>query len=293
MILDKSNMIKDIVCQEVGRKVFPELTALWKNYEKAARALLSSNKNVGIISGFYIPSGNPPAAETDGPVGLAHLLKGLTAAGFKCNVATDDKCSSVIGSAIKAAGHTKELEIVSSEKDVIDLKQKWDVEKVSCLIAIERCGVASDGRYYNAAGKDISQYTAPFDLLFHSKWWYTIAIGDGGNEIGMGSVPTHLLSRVNFITQIKCVTPADAICPAAVSNWGALGLLASMALLDKENKVALTNSFSIEFDQSVLHKIVDEGGAIDGMTKKREYTVDGLPHQKNEEIIPKFQQALE
>ncbi len=38
-------------------------------------------------------------------------------------------------------------------------------------------------------GTDISAYAAPLDRLFSAGPWRTIAIGDGGNEIGMGGVP--------------------------------------------------------------------------------------------------------
>ena len=56
----------------------------------------------------------------------------------------------------------------------------------STLIAIERCGLTSDGDYLNFKRFSIAEYNAKLDYLFHD-FPHTVGIGDGGNEIGMGN----------------------------------------------------------------------------------------------------------
>ena len=57
---------------------------------------------------------------------------------------------------------------------------------ITHAMSIERCGRSADGAPRNMRGEDISAYTTPLDDLFSAGPWDTIAIGDGGNEIGMG-----------------------------------------------------------------------------------------------------------
>ena len=56
-------------------------------------------------------------------------------------------------------------------------------------LSIERCGRSADGAPRNMRGEDISAFATPLDDLFVAGPWQRIAIGDGGNEIGMGSCP--------------------------------------------------------------------------------------------------------
>jgi hypothetical protein len=60
-----------------------------------------------------------------------------------------------------------------------------------------------------------SGFTTPLDELFLAGPW-RIAIGDGGNEIGMGSPPASL---INIARRDHCATPAISPIVAGVSNW--------------------------------------------------------------------------
>src|SRR5438876_433702 len=76
---------------------------------------------------------------------------------------------------------------------------------------------------------------APLDELFAAGPWDTIAIGDGGNEIGMGALSRPLIARhVAHGETIACVTPARHLIVAGVSNWGAYALLGALAVLRED-----------------------------------------------------------
>src|SRR5207237_6442479 len=101
-------------------------------------------------------------------------------------------------------------------------------------VAIERCCLSPDGRPRNMRGVDVSPWTAPLDDLFTAAPWARIGVGDGGNEIGMGKLPTGLIARtVPNGERIACITPCDHLVVAGVSNWGAYGLMAALAGLQE------------------------------------------------------------
>ena len=81
-------------------------------------------------------------------------------------------------------------------------------------------------------GLDIGAHTAALDDLFTAGPWQTIAVGDGGNEIGMGALPRALIAQyVAHGETIACVTPAQHLIVAGVSHWGAYALIGALAVL--------------------------------------------------------------
>ena len=59
----------------------------------------------------------------------------------------------------------------------------------------------------------------------------TVGIGDGGNELGMGSLHADIVRTINLGEQIGCVVPSDAPLVASVSNWGGYALSCAVAAL--------------------------------------------------------------
>jgi hypothetical protein len=138
-------------------------------------------------------------------------------------------------------------------------------------------------------GVDIGAYTAPLDELFTAGPWETIAVGDGGNEIGMGSLPRELIARhVDHGDTIACVTPARHLIVAGVSNWGAYALLGALAVLRADWRELLLACLDENLDQAILEATVNQGPAVDGVSRLRALTVDNfeapIHHAKLREI---------
>ena len=96
--------IERLVQTDVGRNIGPLCEASRGGLWGAASALAAARPcRVGLITGFYVPMGSPPAAETDGPVGAALLARGLTAVGAPCRLATDEPCRNACEVALAAA----------------------------------------------------------------------------------------------------------------------------------------------------------------------------------------------
>ena len=126
-------------------------------------------------------------------------------------------------------------------------------------------------------GEDISAHTAALDELFLAGPWDTIAIGDGGNEIGMGALPPGLIARhVDHGARIACVTPARHLIIAGVSNWGAYALVAALAALREDWRERLLACLDPEMDRAILTAAVEQGPAVDGVSRRRTLTVDNL-----------------
>ena len=151
------------------------------------------------------------------------------------------------------------------------------------LAKFERFVSESDrGHCHNMRGECIDTHTAPLHRLFEIARTRsdicTIGIGDGGNEIGMGSIPWHELHRRLSgpdAARIPCRIATNWTIVAGVSNWGGQALAAATLLL--KDKASAARDWTIHQQLQLLEHLVTEGPAVDGITRLQEPTVDGLP----------------
>lgn len=136
---------------------------------------------------------------------------------------------------------------------------------------------------HNMRGVCIDAHTAPLHLLFERLSQFhstarTIGVGDGGNEIGMGSIPwTELRGRLagEHAGRVPCRIACDLNIVAGTSNWGAMALAAGVCLL--RDRLDVLQPWTRERQREWLEHLVENGPAVDGVTGRREATVDGLP----------------
>jgi hypothetical protein len=282
--------IERVIQQDVGRNIAPLFGTCSGGLYRAAAAIAATPHPVlGLITGFYVPLGTPPAAETDGPGGAALLAAGLSSVGVRCRIATDMVCASACAAALRGAAADVPVDAAAPGEDMRALVDAWTAVGVTTAIAIERCGPARDGVPRNMRGLDMSAWNAPLHALFEAGPWGTVAIGDGGNEIGMGSVPHALIAQhVDNGTTIACATPAQHLIVAGVSNWGCYALIGALAALRADWRTGLLGVLDEKLDAAVLEAMVRDGPAVDGVTRLQTLTVDGLEpavhHAKIHEI---------
>ncbi len=285
------DQIEALIQEDVGRNMTALFAAARGGLRSAAAALAEGSSGpIGLITGFYVPQGSPPAAETDGPVGAALLARGFAEIGVACRLATDEPCRNACAAALAGAGAAAvPVDSVAIGAPVARLVAVWRRSGIAAAISIERCGKSADGVPRNMRGRDISADTAPLDELFTAGPWRTIAVGDGGNEIGMGALPRSLIAQhVAAGEAIACVTPARHLIVAGVSNWGAYGLLGALAILREDWRPKLIGCLDEALDRRILEKTVADGPAVDGVSRTRTPTVDNLPiavhHEKLRQI---------
>jgi hypothetical protein len=79
----------------------------------AVSSLVRKGRKVVIITGFYVPVGDPPATETDGPPGALALAKGLRYLGMEVSLLSDEYSLSALKAGLKVLGlPEKEVPII-------------------------------------------------------------------------------------------------------------------------------------------------------------------------------------
>lgn len=212
-------------------------------------------------------------AETDGPPGAAVLGRALRLLGKSVAYVVDDIAAPLIEAALKALGEPVEMVVLSRDEAEESARRRIFQVRPSHLVAVERPGRAADGDYRNARGGSVAAWNGPIDALFLAppRGVTTVGIGDGGNEIGMGNVRPRLLRQGALARKIASVVRVDHLVVAGVSNWGAYGVAAYLSIL--ANRPLLHTA---EEEKRIVTACV-EAGAVDGITRRREPTVDGLP----------------
>jgi len=290
------DQIERLVQIDVGRNITALFGAARGGLRGAATALVSARSGrVGLITGFYVPEGTPPAAETDGPLGAALLARALAAVGVPCRVATDEPCRGACAAALAGAGAREiAIDIVALRAPLAPLVETWRRAGISHAISIERCGRSADGAPRNMRGQDIGSYTAPLDELFVAGPWKTIAVGDGGNEIGMGAISRSLIARhVDHGETIACVTPAQHLIVAGVSNWGAYALIGALAAMREDWRRTLLACLDETLDRTVLEAMIEQGPAVDGVSRQPTLTVDDLGIAIHHQVLRKIRTLVE
>jgi hypothetical protein len=287
--------IEAVIQQDVGRNITPLFSAARGGLRGAVAALAevggavrdgsadAGGGTIGLITGFYVPGGTPPAAETDGPVGMALLVHGLRRVGMSCRVCTDELCAPACRAALSGIADIPgtmgnvPVDVVPLGGSLDDVVTTWRADGVRLVVAIERCGRTADGTARNMRGDDIGAHTTLLDDLYLAGPWDTIAIGDGGNEIGMGALPRSLIDvHIAHGEAIACVTPARHLIVAGVSHWGAYALLGGLAVARSDWRPALLACLDPELDRHILEVTIRDGPAVDGVTRQQTQTIDSL-----------------
>jgi len=79
----------------------------------AVSSLVEKGKKAVIITGFYVPVGDPPATETDGPPGALTLAEGLRYLGMEVSLLSDEYTLSALKAGLKVLNLSeKEIPII-------------------------------------------------------------------------------------------------------------------------------------------------------------------------------------
>jgi hypothetical protein len=237
---------------------------------RAAQLMLPIRGRVLIGTGFPVVD----TFETDGPVGAIALYNAFEALGAEPVIVCGPPLSDELADQyrvhpLKVGPHE------SQDQEALTALKELEPE---LIVSIERPGQAADGKYYNMRGEDISPRAACFDSFFHHATCPTIAIGDGGNEIGMGNIQEALKD----LDIQAAATGCNELVIADVSNWAALGLI---AMLDWLTGQELLN----KIDSLGVLKFLSERGSVDGVTRENTLTEDGLPAQDGIDLIDRLQ----
>ncbi len=291
--LTNRNITKEL--SDAGRLISGEpMTSL------AAKKLLEKVKprdTVIITSGFF----DPPSmiGEADGPLGAALLARALCAMLDATPVFLTElnNVASMTALANAAGIEIVDLELARTTpyKGAIavlpidtDLAQReaircLDEVNPSAFIAIEKPAPCRSGFYHTGVGLDVSSVVGKIDWIVNEanrRGVLTIGIGDGGNEVGMGSILDAIDDVVPTGKIIGTPLRTEVLVVAAVANWGAYGIEACLAAA-----LHMPEAIHEVSDERRVTETAARCGLIDPVTGLANGWVDGTPPICSESIL--------
>lgn len=271
--LSLSKRIEDILVARNLRGMQTVQPALEPGYcLRAARILEACRGNILIGTGFPVVK----TFETDGPVGAIALYEVFEKLGATPHIV----CGRPLSRALAERYRVHEIRVGDHDRREQEALDALAHYKPEAIISIERPGQAADGEYYNMRGESISEHTACFDTFLNFADCPTIAIGDGGNEIGMGKVADAL----KYLNIVPAATTCDELIVADVSNWGAYGIISFLSLWNGRD-------FLREIVPLDILRYISGLGSVDGVTRVNRLTEDSLDVGEGESVLRELRRA--
>ncbi len=221
----------------------------------AGRALIRARR-VLIVTGFAVNRDTP---ETDGPPGAAVLGRALRSLGARVRYVTDRVSAPIVGAALAA----------NRAGDYLSMRGE----------SVAAWNAPLDGMFLCSGGRGAGSHRRRPER--GARWLRpcTIGIGDGGNEIGMGVARAGLRRLGPLHARIASVVGVDHLVVAGVSNWGGYGVVAALSRLAGRDLL-----HTPKLERHLVEACV-AAGASDGVTRRREPTVDGLPIEAHAAVV--------
>ncbi|GAB3112409.1 DUF4392 domain-containing protein [Aestuariicella hydrocarbonica] len=262
-----SQQIEDLLVARNPRGMKLVQSALMPGYYRRAARLMRNIKGTVLIgTGFPVVD----TFETDGPVGAIALYNALETLGAQPVIV----CGAPLSTAMADTFRVHEIKVGPHDQREQEAQQALQQLQPELIISIERPGQAADGNYYNMRGEDISPRAACFDTFMQQADCPTIAIGDGGNEIGMGNIQDALKN----LDIVPAATTCTELVIADVSNWAAHGLIALLGWWHQQDLLA-------DIDPTAILQYLSDHGSVDGVTRLNTLTEDGMPLTEGISVI--------
>lgn len=265
---------------------------------EAIVANVGSGDTVFLLTG----AGGPPvlpSGEIDGLLGAAALARALTLIlDARVVILTEERVEHPLSAACRAAGlNFRYAADEPTANSVVFIPMSLDADECeaqapgliehyapSAVIAIEKLSPNKKGVIHGSTGLSYDANHAKPQFLFDEAQKggiLTAGIGDGGNEVGFGSIaedvsdiiPTGRVCRCPCGGGATARVPADHLMVAAISNWGAYGVAAMITYLTRTPASELITEDDLD---RMLRACVD-GGALDGAFARPLLSDDGVP----------------
>ena len=279
--------IEKAITEDEGNRGISNRLNSYQDYCQGLHSLYKGRR-ILILTGFTVPDCH--TGESDGPLGAIVLAKALEDLGKEILIVTDKYSKKILEGLKKIKEISGDIHSVPINVDKQELQKLLNHFKPTHMIAIERPGKGIDGKYHSMRGEDISDYVGDLDPLMamaKKEKIITMAIGDGGNEMGMGKIRSKGIPYVHQGDKVFATSTADYLILAGVSNWGAYGLVAGLSILSNMDLL------QEEKEEVRLLKTLTELGGVDGCTKERSMTVDGLSLGTNLNLLLKLKNIIE
>jgi hypothetical protein len=252
---------------------------------------------VVIATGAYVPH-YLPRGETDGPTGAASLAYSLQLGlGATPLIVCEEPVVGPIEACCRAIGlgvhplevarripYAAALDSFPTDESAAEVSQGIlrDLQP-KAIICVEKLGVNSKGVAHSSTGMPAMDGRARAEILVSAAedaGILTIGIGDNGNEIGYGLIEEAVREHKPYGRHcqcpcgggIACANKCDILITAAVSNWGAYGLAACLAVALEDRTLVHDSATEVRMIDACVR-----AGAADGSTGMYSISVDGIP----------------
>jgi D-glutamate cyclase len=332
---DPLNLIRMLIQEDAGNRGLRTdprdnlITACPDDFGAACRSLAEpARASLAIVTGFFIAHGQPPAAETDGPLGALFLARTLTPVGFRVVLASDAFCISALEAGLEFAGLGNEVPLVTlpSVQDAAGMASSdyWRfvtgrVGELSHLIALERvgpchtpesirCHTNGDStvlarflkevpqehhdRCHSMRGRDITDYTSPAHRLFEEAPRATPRV----RTIGIGDGGNEIgMGKVSWEVIRRNIPRGGLIACRVPTDHLVVCGISNWGAYGLAAGVRLLRGaardpdcFDVERERALLERMVERGPLVDGMTGKPALAVDGLPFERYAQVLARL-----
>ncbi|MDY7104820.1 MAG: DUF4392 domain-containing protein [Actinomycetota bacterium] len=274
--------IEDLAATDAGRGTARLASGVRGSLADAADALAGVvPRPVVIVTGFLVGAARHPTCETDGPIGAVQLAAALGGLGSPVAICTDAPCAPAVRSLLARLGVAAEVHVAAGPggpgTPVDELVRGYRAAGVGAVVAVERVGPSADGHPRDMRGRSLARHTAPVHRVLNGGPWCSIAVGDGGNELGMGALAADVVAAsVAHGEAIACTVGCDHLVVAGTSNWGAVALVAALAVARPDRRGVLTPWLDPDRLRPAVDAACRAGELVDGVTARPAPTVDGL-----------------
>lgn len=280
-----------------------------------AKALIerAEQKRAAVVAtGFMIRRAMQP--ETDGLTGSAYLARVMSdGLGLVPMLMCEEEAGRAARACFEAAGLVM-ADVSAFEEDRCPLgaylynplpsgegaQESEDFKKAASLLkranpcifmTIERSGMNEKGVPHTTFGMSTADINAPMDAVMEimkQRGIPTFAVGDMGNELGMGKVKDVVEKITPFGSRCNCgcgagvaaVMQADYTMMGSISDDACYAIGASVA--QQLGRIDLLPD--PEVMRAILVAAVTNG-AVDGLTAQSELSIDMLPWKEHERLI--------
>lgn len=257
-------------------------------------------------------AGGPPwlfQGETDGPLGLAGLARALGLGwGAWPIVVTEARSEEPVSATLVAAGvsvldeglarvrpTTATLVPFTTDPSGAErhARELLDRYAPAAVIAIEKTSPNRAGVIHSVTGKAWTPAVEFARVEFviaeaRRRGILTIGVGDMGNEMGFGLIEQTVRKTVARADVCQCpcgqgmasAVTTDVLVPASVSNWGAYGIEAGLAIIQERPDLF----HDAETERGMLRACA-AAGAVDGLTSRQILAVDGTSAETQVAVI--------
>ena len=283
----------------------------------AARLLLervTPGRHVLVVSGAGVEPGLPKG-ETDGPPGAASIVRALEyGLGAKPILVCEERLLGPLIASTEAAGVAVVREELFNVRKSVALaldfpigieegrqasREILDKYDPAAIVFVEKIGPNERGMCHSVTGtpRPLDQVASVYHLaqMARERGIATIGVGDGGNEIGCGNIQEAVRSIQPYGRDCGCpcgggmatAIEPDVLVFAAVSNWGAYGIVAALAGLLEQPDLLQDEATELR----MLHRCVDSG-AMDGCYSRQIPYVDGTSDRVQASLITMLHQIV-